>query len=272
MDGNAIAERMRGELKAAFSNFGRKPSLAIIQAGENAASSAFIARKEKTGEELGVGVRIFKFPESISGGELRENISKMSHDESIDGIVVQLPLPAHLNVQDILNAVIPAKDVDMLSARSVGDFATGKTQLVSPVVGAVQKLLAEYNIDLQGKKIVIVGAGRLVGQPIGAWLARKGIGYALCTDQTPDISLYTKDADVIITGAGKPKLITGSIIKEGVVIIDAGTSESDGKLAGDVDAASVSEKAAFLSPVPGGVGPLTVAMIFENLLKRIKQK
>lgn len=267
LDGKKLAESMKEELKAGYAACGRKITLAIIQVGTDPASETFVDRKRKLGEELGVAVAVRTYNDDIKGSLLRKHLADCAHDKRIDGIVVQLPLPKHMRTQDILNAVPPAKDVDMLSARSVGDFSVGKSIILPPVVGAVDALFRSYDIGYVDKKIVIVGAGRLVGKPIADWFSRQGIGYCLLTDMTKDIAAYTKDADIIISGAGKPHLITADMVKDGSVIIDAGTSESGGRLVGDVDFDAVSAKASFITPVPGGIGPLTVVMIFKNLLQ-----
>lgn len=270
MDGKKLAEKLKIFLKTEFSLIKQKTVLAIVQVGEHAVSQKFIEQKRKLGEELGVTTKLYSYPRTISGTELRKNISKIIHNKKISGVIVQLPLPKTLQTQDILNAVIPTKDVDMLSARSIGDCGVGKSKIVPPVVGAVQALFQEYKIDYSRKNVVIIGAGKLVGKPIADWFLRENVGFTLCTEKTTDLSFYTKNADIIISGVGIAKLISGTMVKDGVIVIDAGTSESEGKLTGDMDFYSVSQKAGFITPVPGGVGPLTVIMIYKNLLALVK--
>lgn len=276
LDGKALAEKIKNKLKSEYQKLGRKITLVIVQVGSNFVSEKFVEQKKKLGEELGISVVTRRYKDIISGSALRKNIAELAHDKKIDGIVIQLPLPSTLNVQDILNAVPPGKDVDVLSARAVGDFATGKSNVLPPVVGAIDALFREYGIEYADKKIVVVGAGRLVGKPVSGWLSRQDIGYCLLTDTTSRSSHCIKDADILISGAGKPKLITGDMVKEGAVIIDAGTSivqpesgsrKPEAVLAGDVDFDSVAPKSSYITPVPGGVGPLTVVMIFKNLLQ-----
>lgn len=281
MDGKKTAEKIKQRIADEYALLKKTMTLAIVQAGDNPISKKFILEKEKVGKELGVSIKIFRYKADIAGNALRKNLAQLVHDKKINGIIIQLPLPPHMNTQDILNSVIPEKDVDVLSARSIGNFVVGKSAITPPVVGAIEALFREYGINYRDKKIVLVGGGRLVGRPLADWLMRDGIGYMLCTDKTANIAHHTKDADIIISGTGVSGLITGDMVQEGAVVIDAGTSAGassqgalahTGKLMGDVDFESVSKKASFITPVPGGVGPITVAMIFQNLLTLFKQQ
>jgi len=289
MDGKALAAKILAELKAeSVASKKRKPSLGMVLVGGNEATRAFIAQKKKTAEELGVDFRIYEYEPTISTNDLRKHIATVVHDADPDGLIIQLPLPAHINTQYILNAVPSEKDVDVLSARAVGNFAVGKSKILPPIVGAVQALFQEYGIDYHPKHVVVVGAGRLVGKPMAAWLASEKVSFTVVDENTADIGEFTKNADIIITGVGKPGLIIGDMIKDGAVVIDAGTSVSNQQpatsnqqeagsrkpvaaLAGDVDFDSVSQKASFITPVPGGVGPLTVVVIYKNLFTLARQ-
>ena len=266
LDGKALAEKIITELKGGFTRFGKPPLLAAIIVGGDPVIRKFVEQKGKIAAKLCVDFRVYEYPADISTNELRKRIAVVVHDADPAGIIVQLPLPPHINQQYILNSVPPEKDVDVLSARAVGDFSVGKSKILPPVVGAVKALFEEYGIDYKTKHVLVVGAGALVGKPVAAWLANEKASFTVIDEHTPDIAAFTKNADIIISGAGKPGLITGNMVKEGAVIIDAGTSESAGKLAGDVDFESVSKKAAYVTPMPGGVGPLTIAMIYRNLL------
>ena len=272
LDGKKCAEEITKSLKRDFLRKGASPTLAIIQVGENPVSQKFIEKKQVLAKDLGVTVKLFRFGEDISGTNLRKKLSAIVHDKDIHGVIVQLPLPPHIQSQDILNAVTPEKDIDVLSARAIGDFAVGKNKLTPPVVGAIEELFRSYDIRYKDKKIVLVGGGRLVGKPIADWLTRQGIGYSLLTDAVKDIAEYTRQADIIISGTGVSGLINGDMVKDGVIVIDAGTSESGGRVVGDVDFDSVSKKALYITPVPGGVGPLTVAMLFRNLYNIVSDK
>ncbi len=269
LDGKTLAEKESSKLKEEFQKFKRDITLAIIRVGRDSVSERFIAHKKKIAATIGVRVLERAFDEKILGKKLRSEIGAIARKKNIDGVIVQLPLPVHINTQDILNAVIPEKDTDCLSARSVGNFVVGKTKLIPPVVGAISDLAKEYSIDFRGKKIVVIGAGRLVGRPVASWFLRQNIGCMVITEETPNPEKILQHADIIITGVGK-KIIDSSMIKDGVVIFDAGTSESKGVLHGDVDFESVSKKAFAITPVPGGIGPLTVIWIFKNLLALVK--
>ncbi len=281
LDGKALAAKILEGLKAEIG--AKKLSLTVVVVGENPVIQKFIAKKKKVAQELGVDFRIYDYPADISANDLRKRLATIVHQADPDGIIIQLPLPPHINTQYILNSVPPEKDVDVLSARAVGDFAVGKAKVLPPVVGAIHALFQEYGIDYRARHVVVVGAGTLVGKPVAAWLANEKVSFTVVDENTPDISVFTQKGDIIISGVGKPGLITGDMVKEGAVVVDAGTSVSHqppatsnqqgarswkpgAALAGDVDFSSVSQKAAYITPVPGGVGPLTVAMIYRNLL------
>ena len=278
LDGRALAEKIVSGLKGEYGRLSKRPSLAALMIGDDVVIARFIAQKKKIAGELGVDFRAYEYPADISTNELRKRIAAVVHDADPDGIIIQLPLPGHINQQYILNSVPPEKDVDVLSARAVGDFAVGKSKVLPPVVGAIKALFDEYGIDYRSKHVAVVGAGTLVGKPVAVWLANERVLFMVVDENTPDITPFVKGADIIITGVGKPGLITGDMVKEGAVVIDAGTSESAGsssvlgagKLVGDADFDSVSKKASYITPVPGGVGPLTVAMIYTNLLALAK--
>ena len=266
LDGKKLAEKITTELKTTITEHGKKLSLAVIRVGSDPVIAKFVEQKKRLAGNLGVDFRIYNYEASISTNELRKRISVIVHEADPDGVIIQLPLPAPVNTQYILNSIPPEKDVDVLSARSLGNFSTGKTEIFPPVVAAIKVLFEEYGIDYRTKHAVVVGAGMLVGKPVAAWLLNEKVPFSIVDEHTPDISVFTKQADIIVSGVGKPGLITGDIVKEGVVVIDAGTSESNGKLAGDADFESVSKKASYITSVPGGVGPLTVVMIYKNLL------
>ncbi len=266
LDGKKLSQKLLVELKQEVLSMKKKLRLAIVIVGNDPVTLKFIERKNKAATLIGVDVREYPFPETVTTNELRKRISAIVHEEKNTGVVVQLPLPKHINEQYVLNAVTPEKDVDVLSARAVGNFAVGKSLILPPVVGAIKMFFEEYDIEYQLKYIVVVGAGRLVGKPVSIWLLNAGATFSVVRSLTPDISVFTKKADIIISGAGKPNLITGDMVKEGVMVIDVGLSVVGGRLVGDIDFDSVLKKAAYITPVPGGVGPLAVAMIFKNLI------
>lgn len=267
VNGKQLAEDLAHDLAAQIAASKKKLRLGIVMVGEDSRSLAFIRQKEKFAEIIRCDTRIYKFPIHISTSKLRAEVSKIAHIPQNQGVIVQMPLPDGINEQNILNAVVPTKDIDVLSARSVGDAMVGTAKIESPIVGALQAVLAAGSLpSVSGMEVVVVGAGRLVGRPVASWLIREGANVSVLNDSVPDISIYTKRADVIVMGAGVPGLLKGGMVKDGVIVIDAGTSESEGKIVGDVDTDSVSPKAAVLAAVPGGIGPLTVAMVFKNLV------
>lgn len=274
LDGKSLAQKILEELKQQIAASQKKLRLAIVVVGENAATKSFIAQKKNAAEKIGCDVRFFPFEETITTNELRKRLAKIVHEKRNSGVIIQLSLPPHLNTQYILNAVTPEKDVDVLSARSIGNFVVGKA-VVTPVIPAVVKtFFDEYKIEYHNKRIAVVGAGMLVGKPVALWLLNEKATFTVVRSTTPNPEAIIREADIIISGVGKPKFIRGGMIKEGAVVIDAGTSEAEGpstalgvkKIVGDVDFESVAPKASYITPVPGGVGPVTVAMLFKNLV------
>ena len=271
-DGKKLSQKILDELKLETAGMAKKLRLAVVVIGQNSVTQKFIQQKQKAAQFIGVDFRIFPFEETITTDELRKRIAQIVHEKKNTGVIIQLPLPEHLSVQYILNSVTPEKDVDMLSARSLGDLAVGKNRILPPVIGAIKAFFEEYEIDYKTKYIAVIGAGKLVGLPVSLWLLNEKATFTVLRSSTPDLSEFTKKADIIISGVGKPKLLTGEMIKEGVIIIDAGTSESEGKITGDADFESASKKASYITPVPGGVGPVTVAILFKNLLTLVKSQ
>lgn len=271
IDGKKIAEEIKQELKKEVELIDEPIKLAIIQVGDNPASSKFVEKKEKFAEEIGVKAKVYKFPEDISTSKLRKKIAEIVHPSADGrqrlGVIIQLPLPSHINTQYILDSVPLGKDVDVLSAKATGEFSAGKSNILPPVVGAVREILSLGDLvsKLVGKNVVVVGAGLLVGKPVATWLINEGATVTVLDKNTRDIKPFTLMADIIISGAGSPGLIKPDMIKDGAVLIDAGTSEQSGKLVGDIDPAC-SDKASLFTSVPGGVGPITVAMVFKNLV------
>ena len=272
IDGKQIAGEIRERLKEAVVLSQKQLRLAIVLTTDDPATKAFVRKKEEFGKSIGVDVRVYdETAYATSARSLRDRVSELTHITENNGVIVQLPLPDGVgNTQKVLNAVTPEKDVDMLSARSIGDFNVGATATLPPVVGAVKEILYRYDAayTLTDKHAVVVGSGMLVGKLVSEWFLREGATITTVNENTKDIAYYTKNADIIVTGAGSPGIITGDMVKEGVHIIDVGTSSVNGKLKGDVDFDSVKEKAGFITPVPGGVGPIVVAKVFENLLIR----
>ena len=265
LDGEKIAREIRVKLKERTSSV--KLGLSVVQVGNNPVSTKYIEVKRQIAEDLGVSFFLHHFPASISENDLKEAIQKIAEGSRISGIIVQLPLPSTMNMQSVLDAVPFEKDVDVLSSAAFESFASGNSSILPPTVCAIATLFSEYGIEVSGKNVVVVGAGRLVGVPLVAWFKQKGVNVKVVTSSTQNIKELTKLADIIISGVGKANLITGDMIKEGAVVFDAGTSVEDGETKGDVDFESVSRVAGYIAPVPGGVGPLTAVCLFKNLLK-----
>jgi methylenetetrahydrofolate dehydrogenase (NADP+) / methenyltetrahydrofolate cyclohydrolase len=253
LDGRKLADKILNDLKKEIKEKQLKLKLAVVLVGSSELSETYIGRKREAAEMIGVNFELLRFKKDVSQDKLKEGISGI---KDADGIVVQLPLPKSINTDEILNVIPKNKDVEGF----VSDID-------SPIVLAVEELLKEYNIFLENKKIVIIGKGRLVGGPISEWLSRKRLKFEIIDKSEKDLPSITQKADVIITGTGSPNLIKQDMVKKGVVIIDAGTCRLEGKTVGDVDFENVCDKAECITPCIGGVGPLTIACLFKNLLK-----
>jgi methylenetetrahydrofolate dehydrogenase (NADP+)/methenyltetrahydrofolate cyclohydrolase len=272
LDGSKLSKNILAGLPSS-----QKAKLAVVQVGNNPVSAKYIKEKRKAAKGLGVGFRLARFPLRVSEATLAREIEEIGKDRKVSGMIVQLPLPKSLNTQRVLDCIPLQKDVDVLSSKALGLFAQGALPWLPPTVQAVSILLKEAKVHLKGARVFIIGAGRLVGLPVSLWLLREGATLTITNKATKNLSSLTKQADVIISGVGKRGLVKGNMVKKGAVVIDAGTSVESGpstrsarsgrqaKLVGDVDFKSVSKKAKYISPVPGGVGPLTVACLFHNL-------
>jgi methylenetetrahydrofolate dehydrogenase (NADP+)/methenyltetrahydrofolate cyclohydrolase len=253
LDGKKLADKILNNLKKEIKEKQLKLKLAVVLVSDSELSKTYINKKREAAELIGVDFELSKFPKDISQNELEEKIKGIKDAE---GIVVQLPLPGNVDTDKVLNSIPKEKDVEGF----VSDLS-------SPLVLAIEELLKEYNVSLENKKIVVIGRGRLVGMPVAKWLKGKGLSFKTIDESEKDLSSATKKADVIITGTGSPNLIKENMVKEGVVIIDAGTCRVEGRTVGDVDFENVCNKAKCITPCIGGVGPLTIAFLFQNLLK-----
>ncbi len=273
LDGKQFSQKLLEKLKKEVKEIARPLRLAIVMVGEHPTAISFIKRKQASCENVGIGFKFYKYPEDISTQQLRKNINAVCKLKKNTAVIIQLPLPAHINKQYILNTVPPEKDADVLAERSLGRFYTGRLPIIPPTIAGIMKFFEEFNIEVKGKNVVIVGAGTLVGKPMATHLINQGATVTVLNEYTPDISHHTKNAEVLISGVGKPGLIDGDIVNEGVIVIDAGLAEvGEGKIRGDVDFESVSKKSSYITPVPGGVGPMTVAMLLSNVVTLAKQK
>jgi len=268
LDGKKLSEEILNNLSREIKNRRLKLALVVVLVGEDAVSKIFIKQKEMACDRSGIVFRLFRLSAKIGLPELKKGINEIVRDSDNSGIVIQLPLPKQVSdVQEILNLIPPEKDVDVLSEESLGKFSQGTSPILPPTVSGVSHILKKYRIDVRGKNIVVVGAGRLVGYPLALWLLRENATVTVLNKYTQGLSSFTKKADILISGVGLPGLIKGNMVRKGVVVIDAGSSLKGGKIVGDIDFKSVSKKASYITPVPGGVGPMTVACLLENLIK-----
>src|SRR4030042_1967259 len=267
LDGKNLSGKILDNLKKEIKKRRLKLKLAVILVGNNAVSRIFVREKKEACKKIGAEFKLHHIKEEVAPAKLREIVKKISADQKNSGVVIQLPLPGKFDTQKTLNLIPEQKDVDILSERNFKKFSQGKISILSPTVGAIFYLLKQYKIGLTGKYVVIVGAGRLVGKPLSAWLKLQKNHFAVLDKETKDIASFTRRADILITGAGKANLIRGDMVKRGAVVIDVGTSRLEKKIVGDVDFKSVSIKVSCITPVPGGVGPLTVACLLDNLVK-----
>ena len=266
IDGRKIAEELKISFKEKVVLLDDVPTLVVIMVGDDSASKQFVGIKKRFADAVGIPIQLIYFSKETDTKTLVDVIKNLSADNNVGGIVVQLPLPEHIDARNVLNAVSVKKDVDMLSDSAIEQFNKNESQTLPPVTGAFAEILCHEKVDVKDKNVVVVGHGALVGKPAAVWLKRKGARVKILDKRVEDISEFTREADILILGAGSPGLITPEIIKNKVIILDAGTSEAAGKLVGDADP-TCAEKCSIFTPVPGGIGPITVAMIFKNFLE-----
>ncbi|MCX6051458.1 MAG: bifunctional methylenetetrahydrofolate dehydrogenase/methenyltetrahydrofolate cyclohydrolase FolD [Campylobacterales bacterium] len=263
-----IQERVSVQTKEFKSKTGSVPGLAVILVGHDPASAAYVNMKKKACDKVGFYSVTHEMPEDISQDAIENTIKMMNTNPNIDGILIQLPLPAQIDTTKILELVDPSKDVDGFHPFNVGRLTTGLDGFVPCTPLGVMELLNEYNIDVKGKNCVVVGASNIVGKPMAALLLNANATVEICHIFTDDLKKHTLNADILLVGVGVINLIKEDMVKDGVIIIDIGINRAeDGNLVGDVDFANVSQKCSYITPVPGGVGPMTIAMLLSNTLK-----
>ena len=271
LNGKKLAQEVLDGLAAQVKSRDLDLRLAIVSVGQNSVSEKYQQQKQIACKKVNIGFQHYGFPVNIGRSELRAELEKIIKNPGNSGVVIQLPLPKNILPGEILNLIPPEKDIDCLGAVNFGRFCQGDALVLPPVVGAIKKLLEKYKIKISGKEAVVVGAGRLVGFPVSIWLVRQGATVTICNKFTQNVGSFTKKANIVISGVGQPKLIKGSMIKNGAIVIDCGTNSEGNRTVGDVETSPVAKKAGFLSPVPGGVGPLTIACLLENLVQLNKQ-
>lgn len=271
IDGKAVAAQVRNEVASSAASLekelGRRPGLATVLVGDDPASSIYVARKHEACEEAGISSFHHEPGGDISQAALSDLIETLNRDGQVDGILLQLPLPDHLDPEALIASISPAKDVDGLTPYSAGLLATGSPGLVPCTPRGVMELLASEEVDPSGKRAVVVGRSTLVGRPLAALLLAADATVTMAHSRTKDLGAVCREAEILIAAAGRPGLIDGEMVAPGATVIDVGTNRTDDGLVGDVDFDSVSEVAGLITPVPGGVGPMTIAMLLANTIQ-----
>src|SRR5687768_9818678 len=270
MDGNAFAREVRAEWKIRamrLTEKGMQPGLAVVIAGDNPASSIYVRNKAKACSDTGIYSEIHEFPESAGQDEVIRRIQELNRNPAIHGILVQLPLPRHFDSDKVIASIAVEKDVDGFHLYNVGALVTGNTVFPPCTPHGVMKMLEKYNLLIEGQHAVVVGRSNIVGKPMALMLLQKGATVTICTSKTRELAEHTSRADILVVAAGKPNMINASMVKQDAAVIDVGINRMpDGKLAGDVDFELVKEKAGYITPVPGGVGPMTITMLLCNAI------
>ncbi|HIP42026.1 MAG TPA: bifunctional methylenetetrahydrofolate dehydrogenase/methenyltetrahydrofolate cyclohydrolase FolD [Campylobacterales bacterium] len=276
IDGKSLSKKVQSNVKSEVEVLKTQknivPGLAVVIVGDDPASHAYVSMKEKACKNVGFYSIAHKMPETIRQDEIIKIIQMMNNNPHIHGILVQLPLPKHIDTNKILEVIDPSKDVDGFHAYNVGRMVTNLDSFVACTPLGVMKMFEEYNIDLEGKDVVVVGASNIVGKPMASLLLNANATVTVTHIYTKDLSAHTRNADIVIVGVGVPNLIKENMVKEGVIVIDIGMNRlEDGSLSGDVDFKAVAPKCSYITPVPGGVGPMTIAMLLVNTLKSAQQ-
>ena len=275
IDGKELAKNIREGLKAEvkeLKNADINPKLAVIMVGDDKASKVYVKNKSKAWEDVGIEYEEYLLPEKTKMQELVELIDKLNNDETVHGILVQSPLPKGLDANEAFKAISPKKDVDGFNPINVGKLSLNQDCFVSCTPYGIIKMLENYNIPIEGSHAVIIGRSNIVGKPLAKCLLNKNSTVTVCHSKTKNLKEMTKQADILIAAIGKAKFITADMVKEGAAVIDVGINRTENGLVGDTDFDNIKEKASFITPVPGGVGPMTIAMLMTNVIKAAKQQ
>lgn len=276
IDGKNLAKKIRENLKKEalkIKEKGINPYLAVIMVGDNDASKVYVRNKSKACEEIGIKFKEYLLPKNTKQSELLELIQKLNEDKKVNGILLQSPIPKPLNIQQAFNTIKPEKDVDGFNPYNVGNLCIGQDGFIPCTPLGIMKMFEEYKIEIDGKKVAIIGRSNIVGKPMAQCMLSKNATVTICHSKTRELKQEVKDADIIISAAGKQNIVTEDMVKENAVIIDVGMNRNkDGKLCGDVDFENLKKKASYITPVPGGVGPMTIAMLMENVIKACKKQ
>lgn len=268
LDGKKLRDKIIENLKAKVDTFKEKPTLVVILVGENPASKIYVNNKKKMAEKIGIHSEVINYPANITEAELLDKIEELNNNKKVTAILVQLPLPKHISKDNVMNKIIPSKDVDGFTPYNFGKLFSGETPTVYPCTPkGILLLLDEYNIEIEGKHVVIVGRSNIVGKPLSQMMLNKNATVTICHSHTKNLSQITKTADILVSAVGK-NIIEGEMLKTDCVIVDVGIfKDENGKTRGDVDFESASKIASFISPVPGGVGPMTIASLMLNTVE-----
>ena len=272
MDGKALAEKVKAQIREKVSKLRRQPGLAVILVGDNPASQVYVRNKERDCAQCGIMCYDYHLPQDASQEDVLDLVEKMNNYGAVDGILVQLPLPEQIDERVVLEAIAPDKDVDAFHPENVGRIMQGQAYYKPCTPAGVMEILHEYGIDPAGKHCVVVGRSNIVGKPMAMLLLHENATVTICHSRTPDLKAQCIQADILVSAVGKTGLITADMVKPGAVVIDVAMNRNEaGKLCGDVDFDAVEPKASYITPVPGGVGPMTRAMLMENILTAAKQ-
>ena len=275
LDGKALSEKIKEEVKIEVAQLVEEkqitPGLAVILVGNDAASATYVASKAKSCKNAGIYSVVHEMPESITQEELLETIQRMNENPKLDGILVQLPLPKHIDTTTVLEAIDPLKDVDGFHPYNVGRMVSNLDSFLPATPFGVMRMFDEYGIELSGKNVVVIGSSDIVGKPMASLLINAKATVTVCNSRTKDLKAHTLAADIVVIAVGVPFLLKGDMVKDGAVVIDVGINRLDtGKLVGDADFEDLKEKCSHLTPVPGGVGPMTIGMLLKNTIKAAK--
>lgn len=274
MNGKEVAQKVRNSLREEVTKLkqnGKTLKFAVIMVGDNSASKIYIKNKSKACAEVGIDCEEYILDSNIEMKELLDLIEKLNNRDDIHGILLQSPIPKHLDIEEAFRTIKPEKDVDGFNPVNVGKLCLGQDCFIACTPLGVMRLLEEYNIDIEGKNAVVIGRSNIVGKPMLQCLLNKNATVTICHSKTKNLLEITKNADIIVAAVGREKFVTGDMIKQGAVVIDVGINRlEDGTICGDVDFESAKEKASYITPVPGGVGPMTVAMLMSNIVKASK--
>lgn len=271
MDGKALSLKLKEQMKqriAQLKQQGINPKLVVVLVGDNSASQVYVRNKHKSCGEVGIESEVITMPEQTTQQELLEVVERLNQDETVDGILVQLPLPKQIDEKTVLRSILPEKDVDGFHPVNVGLLSIGDECFAPATPSGIIAMFQEYGINIAGKNCVVIGRSNIVGKPMAALLLKNNATVTICHSKTEDLASYTRRADVVIVATGRRHTLTADMVKEGAVVVDVGMNRNEqGKLCGDVDYEEVKEKASFITPVPGGVGPMTITELLENTIQ-----